>query len=168
MDGHPYTYGPNKYKDLAWWKELNFGGTISLRSTMKASSAFRNCSNLIDVTILNGVTSIGTSAFESCRNLTSITIPNSVTSIGYNVFSDCKSLEGIKEKGKILFIIATETVWLKLKAKRWWLDAKIAGYLLIVASWKSGIGLLRTVATLYIYYYSQLYYEYWRWLISWL
>jgi hypothetical protein len=44
----------------------------------------RTCSG--DVTIPNGVTSIGDSAFYHCESLESITIPNSVTSIGYKSF----------------------------------------------------------------------------------
>ena len=45
-----------------------------------------------DVTIPDGVTSIGDDAFSYCESLTSITIPDSVTSIGMNAFWGCKSL----------------------------------------------------------------------------
>lgn len=54
--------------------------------------AFSNCSNLISITIPNGVTSIGEHAFSGCSSLTSITIPNSVTSIGNSAFCGCSSL----------------------------------------------------------------------------
>ena len=57
--------------------------------------AFSGCSNLISVTIMESVTSIGISAFYSCSNLTSITIPNSVTSIGSGAFEDCSNLTDI-------------------------------------------------------------------------
>ena len=39
-----------------------------------------------DVTIPDGVTSIGDNAFLGCSSLTSVTIPNSVTSIGFWAF----------------------------------------------------------------------------------
>ena len=45
------------------------------------------CSNLISVTIPEGVTRIGDWAFYGSRNLISIIIPNSVTSVGIEVFS---------------------------------------------------------------------------------
>ena len=48
-----------------------------------------------EVTIIEGVTSIGNYAFDGCSNLTSITIPGSVTSIGGGAFSDCSSLTSI-------------------------------------------------------------------------
>ena len=48
-----------------------------------------------DVTVPEGVTSIGQGAFEWCHSLTSITIPDSVTSIGECAFSYCSSLTSI-------------------------------------------------------------------------
>ena len=58
-------------------------------------SAFSDCSALISITILSGVTSIGDNAFVGCQALTSITIPNSVTSIGDNAFGSCTGLETV-------------------------------------------------------------------------
>ena len=48
-----------------------------------------------DVTIPDGVTSIGNRAFQSNSSLASVTIPDSVTSIGNFAFSGCSSLESI-------------------------------------------------------------------------
>ena len=45
--------------------------------------------DIIEITIPNGVTSIGDHAFYGCTSLTSITIPNSVTSIGNGAFLAC-------------------------------------------------------------------------------
>ena len=63
--------------------------------TSIGSSAFYSCYSLTDITIPNGVTSIEDSTFRYCSNLTSITIPDSVTSIGSSVFDDCFFLETI-------------------------------------------------------------------------
>jgi len=57
--------------------------------------AFKYCSDLKDITIPDGVTTIGGEAFKSCRSLTSITIPDSVTTIGYEAFSYCTDLTSI-------------------------------------------------------------------------
>ena len=59
------------------------------------SGAFRDCNNLKNVVILNGLTNIGGWAFERCTNLVSITIPNSVIEIEGAAFMDCSSLENI-------------------------------------------------------------------------
>jgi hypothetical protein len=57
--------------------------------------AFKNYRNLTSITIPNSVTSIGTWAFSSCESLKSITIPNSVKEIGDEAFRECKNLVSI-------------------------------------------------------------------------
>ena len=59
------------------------------------SGAFRDCNNLIQVTILDSVTHIGNMAFYDCDSLSKITIPNSVTYIGDLAFCGCGSLDKI-------------------------------------------------------------------------
>ena len=81
------------------------------------SGIFSYCSNLANVTILEGIKAIGESMFFDCDSLTKITIPQSVTSIGgqafarsgltsinihnnitnigYSAFEDCSSLINI-------------------------------------------------------------------------
>ena len=63
--------------------------------TTIGGGAFRNCSSLASVTIGNGVITIGTGAFAGCHSLTSVTIPNSVTTIWHNAFGDCKNVKQI-------------------------------------------------------------------------
>ena len=56
---------------------------------------FFNCHSLTSVTIPSSVTSIGMDAFRSCSGLTSVTIPGSVTSIGSFAFDGCSGLTSV-------------------------------------------------------------------------
>ena len=63
--------------------------------TSIGGSAFYYCSGLTSITIPNSVTSIGESAFSACFGLTSVTIPNSVTFIGSYAFNSCTGLTSV-------------------------------------------------------------------------
>lgn len=52
-------------------------------------------SPIVNITIPNNITSIGTAAFSSCKSLTSIAIPDSVTRLPSAVFFDCTSLTSV-------------------------------------------------------------------------
>ena len=69
--------------------------TIPEGVTSIGSDAFYECTGLTNVTIPEGVTSIGSDAFSGCTGLTSVTIPRSVTSIEWGVFSGCTGLTSV-------------------------------------------------------------------------
>ena len=57
--------------------------------------AFYDCGDLTNITIPEGVKTIGYAAFWGCTSMCSIKIPSSVTSIGENVFNSCVALTGV-------------------------------------------------------------------------
>ena len=63
------------------------------------TEAFRDCTNLIGITIPNSVTSIGYAAFFFCNSLTNIAIPDSVTNIGDEAFEGCERLKNVYYTG---------------------------------------------------------------------
>ena len=83
---------------------LNIEGTVLRRCYENKLPA-----NLVNVTIPNGVKSIGNMAFDWCKSLKSVTIPASVTSIGDSAFRRCESLKsvtipnGVKSIGNVAF-----------------------------------------------------------------
>ena len=90
--GNPLYYAHHLYSDEnTEIKELVIPAGVTSIETF----AFYGCSGLTSVTIPNSVVSIGTSAFYDCSGLTSITIPNSVTSIGWYAFSGCSGLTSV-------------------------------------------------------------------------
>ena len=88
---NPLCYADNLYLN----NELVTDLTIPDGVTSVGERAFAHCDSLISVTIPDSVTSIGERAFFSCSSLTSVTIPDSVTSIGSYVFYGCSSLTSV-------------------------------------------------------------------------
>jgi len=58
-------------------------------------NAFRECKDLVSISIPKRITSIGNSAFSGCSNLVSINLPDSITSINDMVFNGCSKLTSI-------------------------------------------------------------------------
>ena len=92
-DGKGYTVtgmGTCTDKELIIPSEYNAKPVTSI-----GNYAFRDCTGLTSITILDSVTSIGAGAFLGCEGLTSVTIGNSVTSIGDYAFSSCTGLTSV-------------------------------------------------------------------------
>ena len=67
-------------------------------------SAFNKCKSLESITIGEGVTAIKQYAFYECESLSSINIPNSVTTIGTWAFNGCKKLKEVTIGNGLTFI----------------------------------------------------------------
>ena len=64
--------------------------------TTIGNSAFLSCSELTEVEIPNTVTSIGTGAFDNCRSLKKVELPDGITIIDEKTFYSCSSLTEIE------------------------------------------------------------------------
>ena len=81
-------------KVIAYWGE-NSEVTIPEGVQSIGDSAFRDCSSLTSFTLPSSLQSIGDSAFRDCSSLTSVTLPSSLQSIGDSAFRDCSSLTSL-------------------------------------------------------------------------
>ncbi len=91
--------------DMAAWCEIEFGDEYS-NPMHYAHDWYLNGTQITDVVIPEGVTTIRTLAFQRCDDMTSITIPASVTSIEPMAFIDCSSLTEV--------IFTTTTGWYRV------------------------------------------------------
>ena len=71
--------------------------------------AFYGCSNLVEINLNEGITSVGSRAFYGCSKLQSMTIPESVTSIEDYAFYNCSKMtsvnipDGVKKINSYVF-----------------------------------------------------------------
>ena len=99
-------------KDIMAFDEFKYFTGV----TTIVTGAFKDCANLVKISIPDSVTTIGDEAFCGCSSLTSITIPDSVTSIGDEAFEGCDSLtDGVSSDG--LCIINSKGVLLYFLGK---------------------------------------------------
>lgn len=75
-------------KDITYFDELQYFTALK----RIPDRAFYKCSNLMRITLPEGIDAIGESAFEECVNLTLVNIPSSVRRIGGSAFCKCKNL----------------------------------------------------------------------------
>lgn len=64
-------------------------------TTIIASNAFKDCTNLKSVALPNGLASIASGAFWNCTELTEIKLPNTLKNIGSSAFSGCTKLNNV-------------------------------------------------------------------------
>ena len=71
---------------------------ITDRETEISENEFYGCTNLKNVTIGEGVTTIGKWAFSGCSSLESFAFGSSVKTIGQEAFSDCTAMTHLVSK----------------------------------------------------------------------
>ena len=78
-------------------KYLGRGGNVTIPDgvTSIGEFAFHNCRELTSIVIPDGVSDIGFGAFHSCRGLVSAAIPDSTAVIRERAFYDCEGLKAI-------------------------------------------------------------------------
>ena len=76
--------------DLVKWCQIKFGYLAN--PLLQAHELYLNGERVTQLTIPEGVTSVGHDVFAGCSGLTEVTIPNSVTTIGSSAFSACSGL----------------------------------------------------------------------------
>ena len=69
---------------------------VNIRGAGVPDMAFEGCTNLIDVTLAEGVSFIGERAFSNCKSMQSVTVADSVESIGACAFSNCYTLDRVE------------------------------------------------------------------------
>ena len=86
-----------KKEDVPWDSSRAEIQTVCIESgvTNIASYAFKDCSNLTDLTIADTVTKIGDHAFYNCTGLTEVILPNSLVQIDGDAFHNCSNLTSI-------------------------------------------------------------------------
>ena len=112
-------YNTGYYNDKTKWEngflyidnhlikaDTSISGDYVIKEDTKTigGSAFRDCENLISITIPEGIKKIGAYAFCNCTNLTTVTIPCSITSVDEWAFYSCYAL-------KYIFYASTEKEW---------------------------------------------------------
>lgn len=97
-----YTYTVKNGKATITKCDTSISGDVLIPTTLGGYSvykigyyAFFGCSNLINLTLPNGLVSIENEAFSHCSNLKSVFIPDSVMNIGSYAFYGCSSLKNV-------------------------------------------------------------------------
>ena len=85
-----YSSISNPFLNLSHITKVIFGGEIIPDSILK------NCENVYEIVISDGVTSIDDWAFSGCTGLKNIIFSNSVKYVNYDVFDGCTSLESVR------------------------------------------------------------------------
>lgn len=72
--------------------------------TTKIEKMFKNCSNLLEVVLPEGLRNIGESSFENCTALSTIDIPASVSFFGIKAFRNCVALTEVQGLANVVAV----------------------------------------------------------------
>ena len=87
-DSNPFYYASELYLNGEPATDL-----VIPASVKNIDNRLSGCTNIVNLTIPEGVESIGDSAFRGCTGITNVTIPKSVKSIGEYAFNNCTNLK---------------------------------------------------------------------------
>ena len=97
-----YAYYSDDYGEMTWSNAPWYGVRSQVKNiviesgvTSIGKNAFYRCTELTKVTISDSVVRIGDYAFRSCYSLTGVKIPDNVTSVAYAVFYWCRALTSV-------------------------------------------------------------------------
>ena len=96
----------SSFEDCRSLESVTFAGT-ALREI--GDWAFYNCHSLKDITIPEGVTSIGKAAFFDCSHLNELTLPSTVQTIEDNAFGQCAQVKKMNVKAAVPPVVESET-----------------------------------------------------------
>lgn len=91
QNSNPLNYGKKLYLNNTEVTELVIPDGI----TTINNYAFCGCTSITSLTLPEGLKTIGVDAFKGCSNITKLSIPSSVTAIGDNAFNGCTSVTGV-------------------------------------------------------------------------
>ena len=77
---------------------------LSLDTKVVAGGAFKDCADLISLTLPSELRSLGEYTFADCEKLKSVNIPESITEIRAGTFSGCRALDSIMLPGALTYI----------------------------------------------------------------
>ena len=95
IDEYGVKYSKDGRKLLKSPRELDGTYFIKKETRIICDDAFRDCSSLRSLVILDSVTSIGDNAFCGCTSLHNLVIPVGVSSIGDGAFRCCRSFRSL-------------------------------------------------------------------------
>ena len=91
--------GDNDNKDYIEWSLTNGVLTVKGKGEFNGNLASEIKSQITEIVIKDGITSIGSNAFEQYDNLTTVTLPKSIKNIDFNAFRDCEKLSLVHYNG---------------------------------------------------------------------
>ncbi len=81
-------------------------GNIIYKVTAIDKYAFSGINSLVNLTIAEGIITIGSNAFQNCNNMQRVTLPSSLTQIGDYAFDKCSRLTYVSCKVATPFVIS--------------------------------------------------------------